>query len=387
MRKILKTLLALATLLTLVGCKSVDKEKLKEELNLVVNEELLTIDNGANFDPLNAVNTDETVGNVTFKEIDVDTTQPTTFEFTYTLTHEKSKDVTKEVIVKYTVLDKISLELLEEEITLALNEEVNILDYITYSGILEDITIDTTTIGDTTYSINVTNQSKSETLTKELRVKVVDKTPTLENYEEKFTVNANSKYDFKVKAYDYLGNELEVEVIGDWNSKKQGEYPLQYKAVDSEGNEIVKDFTFITKKTVSKNSNKTLSNNTNKTNGSNTSNNTENNTTNNSENSTLAVSDNNVACPNAVYDKSKPCDWIASPLQGVKQFYGGDYGQKCWDYGKELENQGKWAEGANSYACSGLLNNMAVESGMDFGWVYTEDLQDDFDKIFEGRLN
>lgn len=45
-----------------------------------------------------------------------------------------------------------------------------------------------------------------------------------------------------VNGYDLVDGAVVVDVLGDWNSQSVGEYPLQYQAIDSNGNQTVVDF-------------------------------------------------------------------------------------------------------------------------------------------------
>ncbi len=367
MRKIFVVLLVAL----LAGCSpKVNKEELKEELKITFDEDKLILDNGALFDPLSAIT--ESVGNVSFPEIGIDTTKEGEFEFTYTLTHENYDDVKREVSVTYEVLEPINLVMKGEEFFTHLGDDINTDIFIKeYSGILtKPEYIDVYVEGsETKYSYSVTNRSGTEMIEKEILIKVADMTPTINGASAEFKVTAGNTYSFdKITATDFYGNPLEVEVVGDWNSKKVGRYPLQYRAVDSELREVVYDFMFVTvaKPSTGNSGNSNNSNSGNNNTGSTNAGNT--NTGNSNTGNGGGGSETTYACPNAVYDKNLPCDAIVGNQSiGEIQF---STRSSCEAYGNEKIENFTAPENATNYACWEYANNMGEIAGVGFKWIY-----------------
>ncbi|MFV0479873.1 MAG: hypothetical protein ACK5LZ_04820 [Anaerorhabdus sp.] len=247
----------------------------------------------------------------------------------------------------------LELELVSEEITIALGQDFDPHSIIgSFNGELHYPDIDTSVEGTIDAIWTVTYEDdKIERLVK---VNVVNMNPTINGAAQEFTVIAGTSYSFeKITATDYLGNELEVEVLGDWNSKKVGRYPLQYYVVDENGYEAFYDFTFVTV------ANPNVGNSGSGSTGSN-----------NSGSSWQVApeggssgSETAYACPNAVYDKNLPCDAIIRPKgnEVYERFLGEGSGDICTNKGNELLNSNH----AVGYSCSGISNNMGLPGGHD----------------------
>ncbi len=330
------------------GCMSdIDEEALLNELYIEVDEEELILIQGEEFDPLAAI--EKSVGSLEVIEGYSDLSRVGKFEVEYLIRHDKHKSIEKKVSVEYTVFKPLHLTMKDNEVIVGLNEQLNLEKYIeSYSGDIYYPAINTTEEGDFEVDIQVT--LKGETLSERVLVHVMDKTPKIFGVQEEFKVRAGNRYDlFKgISAFDYLGNEIEVEVIGDWNSKKVGHYPLQYHAKDDFGNSVTKDFIFVTidNPIIMEKPQESTSEDTTK--------------------EVVEEKESSVLCPNAFKDKNLPCDAITTPVQGIKQFYGPNHKQDCLDYGyANIESSG-----AIRFYCAGMANNMGVQAGMDFNWIY-----------------
>ncbi len=366
-----KLLIGLVSVLLVACSPTVDKDALQEDLNIEFNEELLTLDSGSIFDPQAAIA--ESNGEVSFPEIAIDTSAVGEIEFVYIITHEKYSDVSKEVVVTYEILEPLKLEMKGEEFYTHLGDDINTDIFIEeYSGLLtKPEYIDVYTDGsETKYMYSVSNRSGTEVIEKEILIKVTDMSPVIHGATSEFKITVGSSYDFgKITATDFYGNPLEVEVVGNWNSKKVGRYPLQYRVVDSELRETIYNFTFVTvaKPSVGGNSNTSSSGN-----GGSTSSAGENTNTGSSTNPENGGGSSEItyACPNAVYDKNLPCDTIMSVSKGEKQFHGSTARDDCWNYGTNLIDTGQVPEGAYSFACRELMKNDGSTDVVGFGWNY-----------------
>ncbi len=370
MKKLWTALVALI----LLGCSStVDKGALQEELNIEFNEELLTLDYGSIFDPQAAIA--ESNGEVSFPEIAIDTSAVGEIEFVYIITHEKYSDVSKEVVVTYEILEPLKLEMKGEEFYTHLGDDINTDIFIEeYSGLLtKPEYIDVYTDGsETKYMYSVSNRSGTEVIEKEILIKVTDMSPVIHGATSEFKITIGSSYDFgKITATDFYGNPLDIEIIGDWNSKKVGRYPLQYKAVDSEGREVTYEFTFVT---VAKPS---TGGNSNAGGGSNSGNNINTESTNtgntnaggNGNSNTGEGSETTNACPGGS-DPSRPCSDIIKTDLGDWQCYGNTAREECIKIGNDKFDSFTAPENATRFFCSEFMNNGFEIVGVACIWVY-----------------
>lgn len=356
-------------MLVLVGCTSatVGKEELLNELSITFNEEELILDYNEEFNPESAI--EEVVGVVSYPEIAIDTTVEGEFEFTYTISNEEYEDVYIEETVTYTVNPELYIQLVDEVVQFEKNEVNNACDYVVeYIGVLVcPEYLDTSSLGTSYWKYAVYTEDMERYIEAMLEIYVVDNNPILEGATSEFKVTAGNSYNFdSVKATDYLGNELEVQVLGDWNSKVVGRYPLQYYAIDSDGREVTYDFTFVTVARTTSSGNSGSSSNNTSTGSSNSNGNTSN--TGSTDNNSTGGAETIYACPNAVYYKDKPCDYIVTVAKGEKQFYGANAEAECLAYVEVMRNS--LPEGAKGCGCSGLMNNLAELSGYAFGYSY-----------------
>ena len=134
------------------------------------------------------------------------------------------------------------------------NNEVNIFDevyntdYVTKieNGTLltERERIDTSSLGIVEIKLRVKdNNNKEEEYT--ISINVVDKEEPVITFKEELTTEEGTKIDLLngVSATDNSQEEITVEVEGDYDFNKEGEYKLYYVAKDSSGNTKKEEFT------------------------------------------------------------------------------------------------------------------------------------------------
>ncbi len=111
--------------------------------------------------------------------------------------------------------------------------------------------IDTSNIGKKTIKITIEDFFKKK---KDYKYDVIvkDEEAPVIKAEDKLTTEYDTKIDLlkNVSATDNYDKEIKVEVVGDYDLKKAGEYKLQYIAKDSSGNEAKKDVTLVVKEKV-----------------------------------------------------------------------------------------------------------------------------------------
>ena len=133
-------------------------------------------------------------------------------------------------------------------LTVEINSKVNLLSFIEdiENGkiITEDTEIDTSVLGNKTLEILITdNYNQEEKYSFEIQI--IDTTkPTIEGVKEITTyVGKNINLLENIKASDNSLENITVEIKGTYDFNKAGEYPLNYIATDSSGNETISNFT------------------------------------------------------------------------------------------------------------------------------------------------
>ena len=144
--------------------------------------------------------------------------------------------------------NKVNL-VLKKDLNVQINSEVSLYSFVEKikSGeiISNDKEIDTSTLGKQDLSIKVKNGST----TKEYKftINVVDTIKPEIDAPSEITTVVNKEVDLlkDVSVSDNSKEDIKVEVKGEYDFHKQGEYNLDYYAKDSSGNEATKQFKLI----------------------------------------------------------------------------------------------------------------------------------------------
>ena len=129
-----------------------------------------------------------------------------------------------------------------KDLNVEINSEVTLLSFVDEvkngSVISEDKEIDTSKLGRQELAIEVKNGNKTKKY--EFTINVVDTTkPEIDGISEITTI-VGEKIDLLegVTVSDNSKEDIKVEIKGDYDFNKEGEYELEYYAKDSSGNEI-----------------------------------------------------------------------------------------------------------------------------------------------------
>jgi len=140
---------------------------------------------------------------------------------------------------------------LNKKLEVEINSDINLLSFIKKvdNGKIDtkDKKIDTSKLGEQELKIYLFNNIKKKEY--KFKIKVVDTTkPVIEAKEELSTIEG-TKIDLlkDIKVEDNSKEEIKVEIIGDYDFNKKGEYKLKYNAKDSSKNETIKEFKLIVK--------------------------------------------------------------------------------------------------------------------------------------------
>lgn len=135
---------------------------------------------------------------------------------------------------------------LKEDLTASFFSEKRVSDYIEYinGSIVDDYLIDTTKVGEQDISFEYINEENIK-IPYSYKITIKDETPPdiwLGNYKTITTEYEGNLLDDIVCA-DNIDDNPTCEIIGEYNTKKVGEYKLTFKAQDYSGNQTIKDFT------------------------------------------------------------------------------------------------------------------------------------------------
>ena len=136
-----------------------------------------------------------------------------------------------------------------KDLNVEINSEVTLLSFVDEvkngSVISEDKKIDTSKLGRQELTVEVKNGNKTKK--HEFTINVVDTTkPEIDGISEITTI-VGEKIDLLegVTVSDNSKEDIKVEIKGDYDFNKEGEYELEYYAKDSSGNEISQKFKLI----------------------------------------------------------------------------------------------------------------------------------------------
>ena len=131
------------------------------------------------------------------------------------------------------------------------NREVDFLSKVKVSDFIEringkivdDYEIDTTVIGDKNVEFEYINDDNIK-VKQEFTINVVDRVAPTIWLSGSYSVNVGSDINLqnKILCADNYDDEPKCVIEGVYNLNKKGSYPLTYKAVDSSGNETIKEF-------------------------------------------------------------------------------------------------------------------------------------------------
>ena len=136
-----------------------------------------------------------------------------------------------------------------DNLTAEINSYVKISDYIKEikNGklITKNNKIDTSSLGKKNIIVEI--ESKNKTTKYELNINIVDTTKPVIEGREKLTTKVGEEINLleNTKVNDNSKEQLQLEVKGDYDIYKAGNYNLKYYAKDSSNNETSKSFTLI----------------------------------------------------------------------------------------------------------------------------------------------
>lgn len=136
-----------------------------------------------------------------------------------------------------------------KDLNVEINSEVTLLSFVDEvkngSVISEDKEIDTSKLGRQELAIEVKNGNKTKKY--EFTINVVDTTKPEIDGRSEITTTVGEKIDLLegVTVSDNSKEDIKVEIKGDYDFTKEGEYELEYYAKDSSGNEISQKFKLI----------------------------------------------------------------------------------------------------------------------------------------------
>ena len=168
----------------------------------------------------------------------------------------------------YSFLDVV----LKDDLTVELNSEVYNNDFVNYvkNGDLieEKERVDTSSLGEKEVVVKLRN-SKDNISEYKFKVSVVDREKPVIEYKKELVTSIGKKIDLlnSVSCKDNSGEDIKVEVVGDYDFEKSGEYILYYVAKDSSLNEAKEEFKLVVKdnnkQNIDSNTNDNINNNSN----------------------------------------------------------------------------------------------------------------------------
>ena len=136
-----------------------------------------------------------------------------------------------------------------KDLNVEINSEVTLLSFVDEvkngSVISEDKKIDTSKLGRQELTVEVKTGNKTKKY--EFTINVVDTTKPEIDGRSEITTTVGEKIDLLegVTVSDNSKEDIKVEIKGDYDFNKEGEYELEYYAKDSSGNEISQKFKLI----------------------------------------------------------------------------------------------------------------------------------------------
>lgn len=143
---------------------------------------------------------------------------------------------------------KISIELIDN-LNIEFNTKVYLSDIIKkVNGTYVDKEIPTIKLGENTIKFNYINDDKIK-VSKDIKYNVVDTIPPFINLPSKYSVIVGSEDNLlkNIMCADNIDDNPSCSIEGEYNLEEVGSYPLIFKAVDSSGNETIKEFELIVK--------------------------------------------------------------------------------------------------------------------------------------------
>ena len=144
----------------------------------------------------------------------------------------------------YFYLDRNKVSFKEDVVKVNLGEELYNTDNLDKDYDIKKEKIDTSKIGEQEVSIKIKDKEYT------YKVIVEDREGPTIAYKDTITITAGSKVDLLsgVTATDNSGEDIKVNVEGDYVTSKEGTYELKYVAKDSSGNVTKKDFKLVVNK-------------------------------------------------------------------------------------------------------------------------------------------
>lgn len=146
---------------------------------------------------------------------------------------------------KYKEKHKLEV-ILKDKLEVEINSEVELLSFVkeVKNGqvVSKDEKIDTSSLGKKKLTIKIIKDKKQEEYS--FNINVIDTTKPVIEAKEEVTINTYDEIDLKslAKVSDNSNEDISVELLGDYDTKKAGEYHLKYVAKDTSNNEAVYDF-------------------------------------------------------------------------------------------------------------------------------------------------
>lgn len=143
---------------------------------------------------------------------------------------------------------KINIELIDN-LNIEFNTKVYLSDIIKkINGTYIDQEIPTTKLGENTIKFNYINDDKIK-VSKDIKYNVIDTIPPFINLSSKYSVIVGSEDNLlkNIMCADNIDDNPSCSIEGEYNLEEVGSYPLIFKAVDSSGNETIKEFELIVK--------------------------------------------------------------------------------------------------------------------------------------------
>lgn len=149
---------------------------------------------------------------------------------------KKQEELIKNAKIEISTIDNLDIEFLTK---------LKVSDLITSINgkIVDDYEIDTKKVGIKTVDFIFINDDNIR-LNYSIDINIVDTVPPLIWNASTYTVVKGNEFDYSnVLCGDNYDSKPECSVVGDYDTNKIGSYKLEFKAVDSSGNEITSPFT------------------------------------------------------------------------------------------------------------------------------------------------
>lgn len=158
-----------------------------------------------------------------------------TFYYNY-IENKKQEELIRNAKIEITTIDNLDIEFLTK---------LKVSDLITSINgkIVDDYEIDTKKVGKKAVDFIFINDDNIR-LNYSIDINIVDTVPPLIWNASSYTIVKGNEFDYSnVLCGDNYDSKPECSVIGDYDTNKIGFYKLEFKAVDSSGNETTSPFT------------------------------------------------------------------------------------------------------------------------------------------------